>query len=436
MPDQNDAAAQPLIELHNLSKRFRIQEAQRSWRDLFLHLSRRQRDPSDYFWPLRDVSFTIRQGDAVGVLGPNGSGKSTLLKLIAGILTPTAGSITVRGRVASLLELGAGFHPELTGLENIYLNGSIYGLSREEIDEQLSSIISFAELGDFMNTPVKHYSSGMYVRLGFSVAIHTNPDVLIVDEVLTVGDTHFQNKCMDAIQLFRDRGGTLLLVSHDLSTVQTICNRALWFEGGHIQADGHPVDVIMQYKNSVAERENESGAGYSHELDSSRRWGTGAALITDVKLTNEAGEERSIFYTGEPFIVRLRYAASHPLQNVIFGLALHAQHGTHVTGPNTRTDGLIIPDLAGEGEIVYRVDNLPLIEGGYALSVSLTNGNDSIMYDYHDRAYPFRVYQGRSLESHGLIALGGHWSPPRSSDEASPSAAPSDAQPVSLPNHD
>lgn len=410
MSGEEVAARQPLVQLHNVSKRFRMQDAQRSWRDVFIHLSRGQRDPSAYFWPLRDITFDVRSGDAIGVLGPNGSGKSTLLKLITGILTPTTGAITVRGKVASLLELGAGFHPELTGTENIYLNGSIYGMGREEIDEQIESIVSFAELGDFINTPVKHYSSGMYVRLGFSVAIHTRPEVLIVDEVLTVGDTHFQNKCMDAIQAFRDRGGTLLLVSHDLNSIQTICNRALWFEDGRIQADGHPIDVIMQYKNFVADRENVAGAGLAHALDDRRRWGTGAARITDVTLCGEDGEPRGVFFTGEPLIVHMRYEAARPLENVIFGVALHAQSGAHVTGPNTRTGGLPIPALVGAGEVIYHVPALPLIEGAYALSVAITNANDSIMYDYHDRAYPFRVYQGASLETHGLIAMNGQWS--------------------------
>ncbi len=428
-PVAERTAAVPLVELHNVSKRFRMQDAERSWRDLFRHVTRRQRDPSEYFWPLRDVSFNVYQGNAIGILGPNGSGKSTLLKLIAGILTPTAGAVTVRGKVASLLELGAGFHQELTGRENIYLNGSIYGMSRDEIDQQIDSIIDFAELGNFINTPVKHYSSGMYVRLGFSVAIHTRPEVLIVDEVLTVGDTHFQNKCLDAIQTFRNQGGTLLMVSHDLNSIHAICNRALWFEDGYMQADGVPVDVIMQYKNFVAEQENADGSGITLELDDSRRWGTGAVQITDVVLENAAGETRSVFYTDEPLLVRMRYRALEPLQDLIFGIAVHTLSGIHVTGPNSRTGGLDVAELSGEGEIVYRIPALSLIEGAYALSVAVTNRSDSVMYDYHDRAYPFRVYQGKSLEGHGLVTLGGEWS--WQPDVAA--AVPADPTPVPTP---
>lgn len=416
----------PLVEVHNVSKRFRLrQESQRSWQDVFIHLFRRERDPAEYFWPLRDVSFTVNPGDSVGVLGPNGSGKSTLLKLITGILSPTTGEITVRGRVASLLELGAGFHQELTGMENIFLNGSVYGMSRVEVQERLDSIISFAELGDFINTPVKHYSSGMYVRLGFSVAIHTDPDLLIVDEVLTVGDTHFQNKCMDAIQLFREKGGTLFLVSHSLDVVESTCTRALWFDHGRVQADGDTLDVIMQYRNRIAEEEN--AANPSHmalELDSSKRWGTGKVQIIEVEMCDDDGEPRTTFYTGEPMVVHMRYHAQEPIASLTFGLAIHAQNGAHVTGPNTRTGGLEIRNVAGEGEIVFRVPALTLMEGAYVLSVAATNAADSIMYDYHDRAYPFRVYPGQSLERYGLITLGGEWrwTPDTLAREPSPSA--------------
>lgn len=411
MPSDGIEQKTPLIELNNVSKRFRLhQDQQRSWQDIFIHLFRRQRNPAKYFWPLRDISLNVYPGDSVGVLGPNGSGKSTLLKLITGILSPTNGEINVRGRTASLLELGAGFHQELTGLENIFLNGSVYGMGRAEIQERLDSIISFAELGDFINTPVKHYSSGMYVRLGFSVAIHTDPDLLIVDEVLTVGDTHFQNKCMDAIQHFRERGGTLLLVSHSLDVVESTCNRAVWFEHGEIQADGHPVDVIMHYKNHIAETENAANTGHAAPgSGDSRRWGTGKVQIEYVEMCDVNGEPRTVFYTGEPMQVRMRYRTTEQINDLIFGIALHSQSGIHVTGPNSSNGGLRIHDVDGEGEIVYNVPSLSLMEGGYTLSVAATNASDSIMYDYHDRAYPFRVYPGKSLERYGLISLNGDW---------------------------
>jgi ABC-type polysaccharide/polyol phosphate transport system ATPase subunit len=416
----------PLVEVNNVSKRFRLrQETQRSWQDVFIHLFRRERDQNKYFWPLRDVSFTVNPGDSIGVLGPNGSGKSTLLKLISGILSPTVGEITVRGRVASLLELGAGFHQELTGLENVFLNGSIYGMSRTEVQERLDSIISFAELGDFINTPVKHYSSGMYVRLGFSVAIHTDPDLLIVDEVLTVGDTHFQNKCMDAIQLFREKGGTLFLVSHSLDVVESTCTRAIWLDHGRVQADGDTLDVIMQYRNRIAEEENAANPEHlSLTLDSSKRWGTGKVQIVEVEMYDDNGDPRTTFYTGDPMTVRMRYLTRDPIASLTFGMAIHSQSGVHVTGPNTRTGGLEIRNVEGGGEIIFRVPALMLMDGAYVLSVAATNAADSIMYDYHDRAYPFRVYPGRSLERYGLITLGGEWRwiPDAPASEPQPSA--------------
>ncbi|MCB0074309.1 MAG: ABC transporter ATP-binding protein, partial [Caldilineaceae bacterium] len=233
MTDPSVEPRQPLVQLKNVSKRFRIhRERQRSLQESFIRLFRREHRPQDYFWPLRDVSFSVYPGESVGLVGHNGSGKSTLLKLITGILEPTEGQIQVNGRLSSLLELGAGFHPDLTGRENIFLNGAIYGLSRKEMHARLGSIIDFAELHDFIDTPVKHYSSGMYVRLGFAVAIHAEPDLLLVDEVLAVGDAAFQHKCLDAIQAFRRRGGTLLMVSHDLGSIQNICNRAIWLEKG------------------------------------------------------------------------------------------------------------------------------------------------------------------------------------------------------------
>ena len=224
--------------------------------ELFIRLFRGSKPPKDEFWPLNDFTLAVSPGDCIGVIGPNGSGKSTLLKLVTGILEPTEGDMLVAGRLSSLLELGAGFQADLTGRENIYLNGSIYGLSRAEIDERIDRIIDYAELGEFIDTQVKHYSSGMYVRLGFAVAIHTEPDLLLVDEVLAVGDIAFQRKCLTSIYQFRNRGGTLLFVSHDLSTIQSICNRVVWLEDGHIQAEGNAIDVIMQYQRHVAAEEN------------------------------------------------------------------------------------------------------------------------------------------------------------------------------------
>lgn len=407
---------QPLVTLHNVSRRFRIhQDQQRSFQDLFINLfGLRKRAVQDGFWPLRDISFSVNKGESLGIIGPNGSGKSTLLKLITGVLEPTQGEIVVNGRISALLELGAGFHPDLTGRENIFLNGSMYGLGRRDILEKLDSIIDFSELGEFIDMPIKHYSSGMYVRLGFAVAIHTQPDLLVVDEVLAVGDAAFQNKCMNEIQKFRQRGGTLLLVSHDLGAIQSICERAIWYEQGQIQAIGQPTEVVMGYLNHVAEkaeaaRPKEDQRPAPAQLDQGQRWGTGRVKVVDVKLCDASGAERSVFATGASLEIRLRYQSEVPIEDPIFGIGIHHNSGAWVTGPNTDFGNITIPLVDGEGEVVYHIPSLSLLPGGYTLSVAAVNRSDTEMYDYHDRAYHFQVHPGKVRERHGLVTLNGQW---------------------------
>jgi len=405
------AAAVALVEAENVSKRFILHlDSQRSFQESFIRLFQRRDDDEREFWPLRDISFTVMRGDCMGIIGPNGSGKSTLLKLIGGILEPTSGQITTHGRIASLLELGAGFHPELTGRENIFLNASLHGLDRSQVQERLDDIIEFAELGEFIDMPIKHYSSGMYVRLGFSVAIHTRPDLLIVDEVLAVGDISFQIKCLESIREFRQQGGTLLLVSHDLATVQSLCNRAMWIDDARVRAAGNPTDVVMAYLNDMAaKREQQSGAPSLPELEEGRRWGTGRVQITGVELCDGGGKPRSVFVNGAPLQVRLRYRAEQPVEDPVFGIAFHHQNGVHVSGPNSAFADLHIPVIHGDGEVVYSVAALPLTEGKYLISVASHNRADDEMYDYHDRAYPLLVYPGACRERYGLVTLGGEW---------------------------
>ena len=405
-------AGQPLIQLRQVSKRFAMHHEQpRSFQETFIRFVQRKRTPARVFWALQDVSFEVNSGDCFGIIGPNGSGKSTLLKLVTGILEPTNGDIITNGRIASLLELGAGFHPELTGRENIFLNGSVYGLSRRQMMERVASIIDFTELGDFIDVPIKHYSSGMYVRLGFAVAIHIDPDLLLVDEVLAVGDAAFQHKCMDRISKFRAQGGTLLFVSHDLGTVQTLCNKAMWLDSGHVRAAGQPTDVAMAYLNEVAQREEDKAAAESVPAREVARqqWGTGKVRIVGVELCDGTGAPRYIFVTGGVLEIRLRYRVEGLVEDPVFGIAIHHQNGAQICGPNTDFGGLRFSSLAGEGEVVYRIPALPLLEGAYAISVAVVERGDSEMYDYHDRAYPFRVATGTSRERYGLMTLNGDW---------------------------
>jgi lipopolysaccharide transport system ATP-binding protein len=421
---QQLAPGQPLVELRHVARHFsKRSHHNRSFQDIFIRFFRRQDgnslDSKDDFWPLQDVSLSISAGDCVGVIGPNGSGKSTLLKLITGILEPTRGELYVRGRISSLLELGAGFHPDLSGRENIFLNGSIYGLQRSQMKALLPQIIEYAELGDFIDTPVKHYSSGMYVRLGFAVAIFTRPDLLLVDEVLAVGDATFQRKCLQSIQDFRSQGGTLLFVSHDLDAIQRICKQVIWINDGQIQAQGQPTDVVMSYLEHLAtkeaqkkvalERAEGSAQSASQSGGQARRWGTQRVTIRKVELLDGSGSARTTFQNGEPMTICLHYSAREAVEKPVFGLAIYHENGAHISGPNTRFGGLEIHQANSSGIVRYSLPALPMLEGRYFISVSAVNSLDTETYDYHDRVYTFQVHPGQARERYGLFDLGGVW---------------------------
>jgi lipopolysaccharide transport system ATP-binding protein len=591
------------IRFDHVSKRFTLHHQRpRSFQDLVIQLFKRNGEVlawqpetvpvvegrgREEFWALRDVSFSLEDGETLGIIGPNGAGKSTALKLIAGIIQPDSGEIAVNGRVGALLELGTGFHPDLSGLENIYLNGSILGLSRAEIDRKLADITAFAELWQFIDMPVKHYSSGMRMRLGFSIAAHIDPDVLLIDEVLAVGDENFQHKCLDRIMEMRRQGVTICFVSHGLGSVARLCSRGIWLNHGSVQAQGDVDDVISAYRRYAADEEEsrmsllasplQTGEGMqsgqteqvvrpdelqivdvsfvgaegeerhvfrvndpwsiriryrtaqriqhpvfsftirrndglcvsaarsvaldipfiegegellytvdqlplmegtylvsvsahdgAHRLtceddpfhtfkvrqvgegeryglaslggswdwvageadlvttsafgngrdpravtearsETNQRWGKGEVDVFQVSFLDAAGIERRVFESGEPWTVRLRYQSHRRIEEPVFGLAVHREDGAHICGPNTYFGGLEIPSVEGRGEVSYRVDHLPLVEGGYSLSVSAHNRADTVMYDFHDRLHPFKVCQfGRSVEE-GAITLMGEW---------------------------
>ncbi len=392
------------IQFDGVSKKFILHhERARSFQELVVGLFRRNHRSREEFWALRDVSFAVEPGETVGIIGPNGAGKSTLLKLAARVIEPTSGRIAVRGRIGALLELGAGFHPDLTGRENIYLNGSILGLSRAEIRRRLDDIIGFAELERFIDVPVKHYSSGMYVRLGFSIAVHTDPEILLVDEVLAVGDQAFQRKCLERIDDLRRQGVTVLFVSHSADAVRALCNRAVWLHEGRVVADDAAEAVVRRYLEHSWGRQTVSQPGGDE-----RRWGTGRIRIVRVRLLDGEGRERQQFRTGEPLVVEIRYRAEERVERPIFGLAIHRSDGVHITGPNTRFAGLDIPAVEGEGIVTYTIPALPLLEGLYYISVSAHNWEDTEMYEYQDRVYSFRVLSVGG-EKYGVINSGGIW---------------------------
>ncbi len=395
-----------VIRFDSVSKLFRLTTGRpRTLQEAFLRLvGKRAPERRESFWAVRDVDLSINRGETVALVGANGAGKSTLLKLTSRILVPTSGKVSVQGRVASLLELGTGFHPDLTGRENIHLNGSLLGLTQGTMRGKEETIIAFSGLGDFIDTPVRHYSSGMYMRLGFAIAVHVEPDILLVDEVLAVGDAAFQSKCLDKINQLRQDQVTILFVSHDLDAVRRICQRAVWMEEGRLEADGSTESVVQRYLWQVYQE----GTLDAVE-DAGRRWGTHRIEIKEVQLLDGEGQQKQTFASGEPLVVEIHYAAPRPVERPIFGLAIHGGDGTHISGPNTRFADLEIPRVMGDGTLRYTIPEIPLLEGLYYISVASHNWDDTEMFDYHDRLYPFQVIPSGG-EQFGLFTLKGEWS--------------------------
>jgi len=445
------------ITFDRVTKQFTLRhERARSFQELFLNLPRPRRKGSpvtsgraapakgkERFWALRNVSFEIESGDMVGIIGPNGAGKSTVLKLATRIIQPSAGKIAVNGRVSALLELGAGFHPDLTGRENVYLNGSILGFSKAEMDCIFDEIVDFSEMERFIDVPVKHYSSGMYMRLAFAVAINVRPEILLVDEVLAVGDQAFQARCLDRIGEMKRRGVTIVLVTHDLDAVRSLCDRAIWLDEGKIQAEGTVDLVAEQYLNQVhledeqillqAEAARSPGAesskptqavtetapecgfdrspkGDLREGESDWRWGSREGEITSVQLLDGQGQERRSFRTGDTFVVRIHYVAHQRIDKPQFGVALFHAGGFHINGPNTVFSGVEIDAIEGQGYIDHVVDSLPLLEGTYLVSASLYDYAGAHAYDYHHEAYTFRVHPNPNVrEKYGAVLIPSSW---------------------------
>ncbi|MBI5878448.1 MAG: ABC transporter ATP-binding protein [Chloroflexi bacterium] len=394
------------IAFKNVSKRFNLShQPQRAGASFWRQLLARRGDWNESFWALRDVSLAVAHGETVGLIGSNGSGKSTILKLIAKIISPTSGDVTADGRVAAILELGAGFHHELSGRENIFFNGAMLGLTRSEIDRVYDEVVAFSELERFIDTPVKFYSSGMYARLAFAVAIHVKPNILLIDEALSVGDQAFQSKCIARVMDIKREGATILVVSHELGTIQSLCERAIWLDNGRVRDVGAVSDVVTAYLDHTAQKADESG-GVARDA---QRTGTGKVQITRAELCDGRGYQRDSFVTGGALILRLHYSARMPVADPVFGLAVYHQNGVLVSGPNTGENGLSFPMLAGDGMVTYHVSELPLLDGDYLISVSVNNRQGTEIYDYRDRICSFRVFAGKPRERFGLVTLHGQW---------------------------
>jgi len=361
------------------------------------------------------INLQVEKGMTFGVIGENGSGKSTLLKLVAGIAKPTSGRLKVEGKISALIELGAGFHPEISGRENVFINGIMLGLSKKEISRKFDEIVRFAELEEFIDAPVKTYSSGMYMRLGFSVAINVNPDVLLIDEVLAVGDAAFVPKCLDRIDDFRRRKKTILFVSHDLATVEKICDKVAWMKGGKIQMLGEPKRVVDAYLQDIAAMQEEDYQKRKTDVDleqkwederREKRWGKREVEIRKVTLKNLRGEEKHVFTPEEGLVVEIDAAANEPVKDFVFGIGIFNSQGISCYGTNTNLEDYEPVVLQGEGKAACRIEKLNLINGTYYLDVAV-HKRDGYPYDYHRNLYSFLV--SSTLKDVGIARLPHKW---------------------------
>ncbi len=387
------------ITVESLGKRYRLQhQGQTTLKATALRLFSRGSMHGEEFWALRRVSFEVRRGETLGIIGRNGAGKSTLLGLIAGTITPTEGTVEASGRISSLLELGAGFHPDLTGRENVFLNGSILGLRRRDLVRRLDSIVAFSELERFIDLPVKHYSSGMFVRLAFAVAMEVDPEILIVDEVLSVGDERFREKCRVRIGEFRRRGKTFLIVSHDMDTIQTICDRVLVLDRGEVVLADAPARAVNEYHAINAPGEGNDPAA--------RESGTREAEILGVELLNARGEDVATLGAREGFTASVRWRASRRISDPVFGFALCDAEGRVLYGTNTAIDGCAIPAIESDGKIALEIESIPFLRGRYYLTFAIHSREH---HTYHRIDNCRAITVAPDGEHAGTVRLSARW---------------------------
>ncbi|MGN0320037.1 MAG: ABC transporter ATP-binding protein [Lachnospira sp.] len=405
------------IEVHNITKDFKVYYDKGS--ELKEKMLFWKRNKYEMRHVLKGISFNVKRGEAIGLVGKNGCGKSTTLKMLTKIIYPDSGSIQMRGRVSSLLELGAGFHPDMSGRENIYTNASIFGLTKKEIDARLDDIIAFSELEEFIDNPVRTYSSGMYMRLAFAVAINVDADILLIDEILAVGDANYQAKCFNKLREIKAEGTTIVIVSHSLGQIEQICDRSIWIKDGLIESEGTPKDVHLKYLDYMnqermeqAEKEQLRQAKIEREqMEKQReeerkrkeeerikrerakvdsRYGSKDAVFTDIHMLNADKEECRIFKTGDKMILDLNYHVENKVTDAVFGFGIFRNDALWVYGTNTRIDRIDNFDLEKDGNYKVELENLNLIPGNYWVDITIEYG-EGIPVDYYKQAIKFEV---------------------------------------------
>ncbi len=437
MIDKNNS-----IEVRDVTKKFKVyfdKGAQLKERLLF-----RNRNRYEERWVLNGVSFNVKKGEAIGLIGHNGCGKSTTLKLLTRIMYPDSGTIEMQGRVSSLIELGAGFHPDMSGRENIYTNAAIFGLTKKEIDERLDDIIEFSEMAPFLDNPVRTYSSGMYMRLAFSVAINVNADILLIDEILAVGDVNFQAKCFNKLREIKAQGTTIVIVSHSMGQIEQICDRTIWIHDGKIKMEGKPRDVdpayldfMGQQRQDIAqqaqkhqeqkaqaqkEKEQKKTEDKSNDVSAAeveantkkaenseklkKRWGNGKARITSVKMCDASGQKKTVFSTGEQVSICLEYELIEKVQDAVFGIGIFRGDGLQCYGTNTRIEQFDKFDLTKDGNVKINIDQMNLLPGQYTLDIAIES-DDATPVDYYKESYKFEIFS--SIGDVGVARLGHTW---------------------------
>lgn len=418
------------IEITDLHKKFKIyHDKASSLKEKILFKNRNRYEDK---WVLKGINLEIKKGETVGLIGENGSGKSTLLKLLAKIIYPNKGAVTINGRVSSMLELGAGFHPDLSGLENIYTNASIFGLTKKEIDRRIDAIVEFSGLYNVIDNPVRVYSSGMYAKLAFAVAVNVDAEILLIDEILSVGDANFQAKCFNKMREIKANGTTIVIVSHSLGQIEQLCERSIWLNDGIVCADGAPREVHLEYldfmvgiRNTeevcLAKRKKEDydlddisvevitdAKGNEMQLLGKNHWGTGNVRFKKISIADINDKEKKLFKTGEDIIISCEYEVIKPIKEAVFGFGVFRADNLHFYGSNTKIDKMPKYELNKDGILKIKIESINLLPGEYKFDLAISDGEELIHADYYKNAIYFLIYS--DIEDVGLTRLSHTWS--------------------------